>query len=47
MPMLDEPELRVKRAQFVSEFTRKRPYYLIRAKTPAIVLDEVEKILRK
>ena len=47
MPMLDEPELRAKRAQFVSEFTRKRPYYLIRAKTPAIVLDEVEKILRK
>ena len=46
MPLLDDEALRAKRAAFVSDFTKKRPYYLIRGKTPAIILDEIEKIIK-
>ncbi len=45
MPVLDDDDLRAKRAHFVSDFARGRPFYLIRGKTPAIILDEIEKIL--
>lgn len=47
MPMLDEEALRTKRAQFVSDFTRRRPYYLIRGKTPDTILNELEKLMRR
>jgi hypothetical protein len=43
MPVIDTDELRVRRADFVSRFAR-RPYYLIRAKTPQVVFDEVERL---
>jgi hypothetical protein len=44
MPVIDTDELRVKRADFVRRFCQ-RPYYLIRAKTPQLVWDELEQLL--
>ncbi len=44
MPIIDTDELRLKRADFCHRFCQRR-YYLIRAKTPQILLDEVERIL--
>lgn len=44
MPILDSEELRYKRAAFIQEFIQK-PYHLIRARTPQLLLDEVEKLL--
>lgn len=44
MPILDNEELRRKRAKFVQEFIQV-PYHIIRASTPQIVLDEVERLL--
>jgi hypothetical protein len=43
MPMIDTDELRFARADFCSRFAQ-RTYYLIRAKNPQLVLDEVEKL---
>lgn len=45
MPILDTEELRFKRAAFIQEFIAGRPYHLIRARTPQILMDEVEKLL--
>lgn len=47
MPMLDDETLRIKRAQFVTRFTSIRPYYLIRGRTPDIILNELDKLMRK
>jgi hypothetical protein len=44
IPMLDNDELRQKRADFVASFCE-RPFYFIRAATPQVLLDEVDKIL--
>ncbi len=44
MPIVDTDELRRKRADFVHRFAR-RPYYLIRAGNPQLLLDEVERLL--
>lgn len=44
MPLIDNDELRLKRAEFGHRFAR-RPYYLIRATNPQLLLDEVEKLL--
>ena len=44
MPMVDNDALRAKRAEFVSRFCE-RPFYFIRAATPQVLLDEVDKIL--
>lgn len=44
IPMLDNDELRQKRADFVARFCE-RPFYFIRAATPQVLLDEVDKIL--
>lgn len=46
MPIIDDEELRQKRAIFVSSFA-KRPYYFIRGRSPQIIIDEVERILVK
>ncbi len=43
MPMIDTDELRFARADFCHRFAS-RPYYLIRARNPQIVLDQVEKV---
>jgi len=44
MPLLDTDELRARRAAFVERFCE-RPFYFIRAATPQLLLDEVEKVL--
>jgi hypothetical protein len=45
MPILDTDELRARRGDFCSRFAAGRPYYMIRARTPQILFDEVEKII--
>jgi hypothetical protein len=44
MPLVDTDELRARRAAFVARFCE-RPFFFIRAATPQVLLDEVEKIL--
>jgi hypothetical protein len=44
MPVVDTDELRGKRGDFVSRFAGDKPYFMIRAKTPQILFDEVEKL---
>lgn len=44
MPMVDTEPLRKARAGFVEQLAD-RPYYFIRAATPQVLLDEVDKIL--
>ncbi|MBI9102720.1 MAG: hypothetical protein JEY99_09905 [Spirochaetales bacterium] len=45
MPIMDTDELRRKRGDFVSRFAANKPYYMMRAKNPQIIFDEIEKIL--
>ena len=47
MPIIDTDERRQARGRFCAKFTEGRPYYMIRAKTPQIVFDEIDKILDK
>jgi hypothetical protein len=44
IPMLDNDELRQRRAEFVARFCE-RPFFFIRAATPQVLLDEVDRIL--
>jgi hypothetical protein len=44
MPMVDTEALRRARAAFVQRFSE-RPYYFVRAATPQVLLDEVERVL--
>lgn len=44
MPMVDTEERRIARAAFVQRFTE-RPYQFVRAATPQVLLDEVERVL--
>jgi hypothetical protein len=44
MPIVDTAALRKTRAGFVERFSD-RPYYFVRAATPQVLLDEVERIL--
>jgi hypothetical protein len=44
MPLVDTDELRRARADFVGRFSD-RPYYFVRAATPQVLLDEVDKVL--
>ena len=44
MPVVDTVERRAARAAFVERFTE-RPYHFIRAATPQVLLDEVERVL--
>ncbi len=46
MPIIDTDTLRKKRADFCRKFC-KRTYYIIRGKTPQIILDEVEGLLNQ
>lgn len=45
MPMVDTEELRAKRADFVTRFVTPRKFYMIRAATPQVLMDEIEKVL--
>ena len=44
MPVVDTEALRHARAAFVERFAE-RPYYFVRAATPQVLLDEVERVL--
>ena len=44
MPIVDTEPLRQARAAFVERFSD-RPYYFVRAATPQVLLDEVERVL--
>ena len=44
MPMVDTEARRAARAAFVERFTQ-RPYYFIRAATPQVLLDQVDRVL--
>ena len=44
MPLVDTDALRSARAGFVDRFVQ-RPYYFIRAATPQVLLDEVDRVL--
>jgi len=44
MPMVDTDERRAARADFVARFTE-RPYFFVRAATPQVLLDQVDRIL--
>jgi hypothetical protein len=44
MPLVDTDELRRSRADFVRRFAE-RPFYFVRAATPQVLLDEVDKVL--
>jgi hypothetical protein len=44
MPMVDTDERRAARADFVARFT-KRPYFFVRAATPQVLLDQVDRVL--
>jgi hypothetical protein len=45
MPVVDTDERRASRASFVERFAD-RPYYFVRAATPQVLLDEVDRVLR-
>ena len=45
MPILDTDERRKKRGAFCKRFCDPIPYYMIRAKSPQILFDEIEKLL--
>ena len=45
MPILDTDERRQKRGEFLKKFCEPIPYYMIRAKSPQILFDEIEKLL--
>jgi len=44
MPVVDTDPLREARADFVRRFAE-RPYYFVRAATPQVLLDEVDRVL--
>ncbi|CEP69150.1 P-loop containing nucleoside triphosphate hydrolase [Moorella glycerini] len=46
MPLLDDQQLRVQRANFIEQFT-KRPYYYIRGANPQVVIDQLDEILNR
>lgn len=44
MPILDTSDLRRARAKFVAKFSE-RPYYLVRAATPQVLMDQLDAVL--
>lgn len=44
MPIVDTEQLRRARATFVESFSE-RPYYFVRAATPQVLMDQVDKVL--
>ena len=45
MPIVDTDERRQARGAFCAKFAASAPYYMIRAKSPQIIFDEIDKIL--
>lgn len=45
MPIIDTEALRAARGAFCSRFARGRRYFMVRARTPQVLFDEVEKLI--
>lgn len=45
MPIVDTEERRQIRGRFVADLVRDMPYYMIRAKSPQLVFDEIDKLI--
>lgn len=45
MPIVDTDERRQDRAKFCAKYAAGRPYYMIRAKSPQLVFDEIDKLM--
>lgn len=45
MPIVDTNERRKARGAFCAKFASQAPYYMMRAKTPQIIMDEIDKII--
>lgn len=45
MPIIDTDERRQIRAAFCAKYAAGRPYYMIRAKSPQLVFDEIDKLM--
>ncbi|MFB0920484.1 MAG: hypothetical protein QMB62_06340 [Oscillospiraceae bacterium] len=45
MPIVDTDERRQARAKFCAKFASGAPYYMMRAKNPQIIFDEIDKII--
>jgi hypothetical protein len=46
MPIVDTDELRQRRGEFVRRFAENKPYFMVRARTPQLLFDEVEKLMQ-
>ena len=47
MPIVDTDARRQDRAAFCAKYAAGRPYYMIRAKSPQLVFDEIDKLMEK
>lgn len=47
MPIVDTDERRQDRAAFCAKYAAGRPYYMIRAKSPQLVFDEIDKLMEE
>jgi hypothetical protein len=45
MPIVDDDDLRERRGEFCSRFAAGRPYFMVRARTPQLLWDEVEQLM--
>ena len=45
MPIVDTNERRQARGKFCAKYAAGRPYFMIRAKTPQLVFDEIDKLM--
>jgi hypothetical protein len=45
MPIVDDKDHRHRRAAFIADFARERPYYFVRGRSPGVILNELDKIL--
>ena len=47
MPIVDTDARRQERAAFCARYAAGRPYYMIRAKSPQLVFDEIDKLMEE
>ncbi len=47
MPIVDTDERRQDRGAFCAKYAAGRPYFMIRAKSPQLVFDEIDKLMEQ
>lgn len=47
MPIVDTDERRQDRGRLLRQVRRRRPYFMIRAKSPQLVFDEIDKLMEQ